>query len=182
MNNTDDTGAQGPPVDTSLPADVSQTMPPGVPLSDDAVVIPAPLVTVADIERTVQHRRTATGSDRYLLLAQGLRDDPMNVVRRMTSGRYRYKRRRNLTLWVEHGAPVPELMSLRQAAAELERLTGEAVTHETLRRWWERIWPGEEPAPEGAKWVQQGRDQRDAMTQPDGPGEIPPATFLPPPA
>lgn len=160
MNSTHDTDGHGPPVDTSLPADVSPTMPLGVPLGDDAVVIPAPLVTVADVERTVQHRRTATGSDRYLLLAQGLRDDPMNVVRRMTEGRYRYKRRRNGTLWVEFGVPVPEEMSLRQAATELERLTGETVTHETLRRWWERIWPD---SPE--------------------PGTVvPPATFLPPPA
>jgi len=121
--------------------------PPSRALSDDEVLIARPPTSVAEVRRTVEHRRAILGSDRYLLLAQKLADDPMNVVRRMAQGEYRFKRRRDRTRWLDgDGRQVVEFMSLRQAAAELKRLTGEDVTYETLRRWWMKIWP-DEPDP-----------------------------------
>jgi hypothetical protein len=116
------------------------------PLSDDEVLIARRPVLAADAKVTVEQRRRITASDRYVTLFGRLGEDPMNLVRDMAEGRYRFKRRRDLTLWTdEHDQPVPERMSMRKAAAELERITGEAITYETLRRWWIQIWPGESP-------------------------------------
>jgi hypothetical protein len=148
-------------------------MPVGVPLDDDAVIVPRELAPIAETERTVEHRRVATASDRYLLLAQRLRDDPMNVLRRMLMGEYRYKRRRNGQLWLDRDQPVMEVMSLRQAAVELERLTGENVTYETLRRWWLRIWPLT-PIPDGSTPA-----EPPAPEPPAAPG-VPGLIFMPP--
>jgi hypothetical protein len=129
------------------------------PLTDDEVRLPYDPPGIVDLQPLVERRRLITGSDRYLLLAQQLRDDPMNVIRRMLEGRYRLKRRRSGKLWVEDGQGVTEHMSMRQAADELRRITGEDVTYETLRRWWARVWP-ESPPPEVA---------------------VPPVVFTPPP-
>jgi len=116
------------------------------PMSDDEVLIARRPVMAAEAKETVEQRRRITASDRYVILFRRLGEDPMNVVRDMAEGRYRFKRRRDLTLWTdEHGQPVPERMSMRKAAAELERITHETITYETLRRWWMQIWPGVSP-------------------------------------
>lgn len=148
-----DQDTHDPPTLAGLPLDR--------PLTDDEVLLPFLPPSVARTQPIVEQRRLTTGSDRYLLLAQRLRDDPMTVVRRMLEGGYRLKRRRSGKLWVEDGKPVGEPMSMRQAADELCRVTGEVVTYETLRRWWFRVWPDSPP--------------------PDQPAPVPPAVFQAPP-
>jgi hypothetical protein len=39
--------------------------------------------------------------------------------------------------------PVPDRMSFRQIAPILSAMTGVEVTYETVRRWWEAVFPGE---------------------------------------
>jgi hypothetical protein len=163
----------GPPV--LVPG--GPVLPTDRPLTDDEVIIPRPAAVVADVARTVEHRRTATASNLYLIIAQRLHDDPLNITRAMLQGRYRLKRRRSRFLWldIETRQPVPELMSLRQAAEELRRLTGEDISHETLRRWWKRVWPDEDPDRLGDL----DAARREAAERQSNPS-VPPAVFADP--
>lgn len=153
------------------------------PLTDEQVLIKDPNRQRA-LRGLIDDRAAATGSNLYMVLAQELGDDPLELVRLMVSGRYRWKRHRNGLLWIDaDGDPVPEHMSLRQAAAELVRITRRDVSHEALRRWWDRIWPNSGPGadvPQGARWVERGRSQQEARD--DAAGDVPPVVFTPPAA
>jgi hypothetical protein len=122
-------------------------------LGDGDVLMPRAVPPWGEIAALVERRRALLASDRYLLLAHHLDEDPMGLVRDMAEGRYRFKRRRHDgTLWLDEGRPVGERMSMRQASAELKRLTGYLITYETLRRWWIKVWP-EEPPPDQTRPV-----------------------------
>jgi len=143
------------------------------------------------------------GFEKYAHVRTQLRgDEPIELIRLMKTGGYRFKSKRGKpgVLVVRRGEPVADWMSFRQIAPELERLTGVPVTYETVRRWWEAAYPDGDPSPvpgavpptpnrrqlkrrQPAASAQHTRDIRAATekarsgaTNPD----VPAAAFLPP--
>lgn len=82
--------------------------------------------------------------------------EPIELIRYMKHGHYRNKTRRGYPdriVFKDDGVtPVGDRMSFREIAAELTTLTGVEVAYETVRRWWEIVFPDEpdEPAAEPA--------------------------------
>lgn len=174
----------------------AQQVKPGIPLTDDQVRMPRSerspdLPNAWSVART---RAAQLASQSYRLLYAALLDiahldvDPLDLVADMANGRYRWRRRRDGSAEVDtDGQPVPEEMSFRAISEELARLTGEDVSHETLRRWWLKMWPDRplpnqvthaarawrnEPKPD----LQVTRAQRQAAAAQSNP-DVPPATF-----
>ncbi len=86
------------------------------------------------------------GFEKYTLIKDRLRREPITLIHEMMSGGYRYKSRRGkpgvlVLRRGQHGMePVPELMPIRQVALELTRITDVAISYETVRRWWDVAW------------------------------------------
>lgn len=161
---------------------------PGTFYSDDAVLRSRERPGVRDEVRLIEERARLLGSPTYQLLASKLHEEPMNLIRDMAEGRYRWRRTRNrmLALGVD-GEPQPDFMSFRSIEVELSRVTGGTgvPAYETLRRWWDRVWP---PPPDGPDTptpdVHGGildLAHREAAAVQTNTG-VPPAAFLPPAA
>lgn len=92
------------------------------------------------------------GHEKYALMLARLGAEPLEVIRTMKHGGYRFKSRRGypgVLVLNRDGDPVPDRMSFRQIAPILSAMTGVEVTYETVRRWWEAVFPGEpDEAPE----------------------------------
>ena len=75
--------------------------------------------------------------------------EPLELIRAMKRGGYRYKCKRGYpgVLAIRWGSPQPERMSFRQIAPVLSTMSGVQVTYETVRRWWEAVLPGEDDEP-----------------------------------
>ncbi len=87
----------------------------------------------------------------YALMRSRLNREPLEWIRLMKHGGYRYKCKRGypgVLVLDREGNPVPERMSFRQIAPILSALSGVMVTYETVRRWWEAVFPGEPDEPE----------------------------------
>jgi len=111
----------------------------------------------------------------------------MNLIRDMAEGKYRWRRTRSRMIALDSARePQPDYMSFRSIEVELTRVTGGAnvPAYETIRRWWDRIWPPSEPrsapAPDvhGGVLVEAHREAAATQTNAD----VPPAAFLPPAA
>ncbi len=90
------------------------------------------------------------GHEKYALMRSRLNAEPLEVVRQMKHGGYRYKSKRGMpgVLVLDRDSnPVADRMSFRQIAPILSALTGVEVTYETIRRWWEAVFPGEPDEP-----------------------------------
>lgn len=173
------------------------------PLGDDEVLIPRAVRGRQAVEALTTERARLTMSPGYRLLAAALTEqlgptEPLELIRDMAGGQYRWRRRDGFLLLDEHDRPLRDHMSFRAIATELERLTGEVVTYETLRRWWGRVWPGtsipDGPARQAAEDA--GARLRDRVRVPvdtarvgaaraeavdrQSNTDIPPAAFLPP--
>jgi hypothetical protein len=85
----------------------------------------------------------------YTLMRDRLGAEPLELIRAMKHGGYRFKSKRGYpgTLVTRQGDPVPERMSFRQIAPLLSTMSGVQVTYETVRRWWEAVCPGEPDEP-----------------------------------
>lgn len=86
------------------------------------------------------------GHEKYALMTARLHAEPLEVIRTMKHGGYRFKSRRGqpgVLVLNRDGDPVPDRMSFRQIAPILSAMTGVEVTYETVRRWWEAVFPGE---------------------------------------
>lgn len=96
----------------------------------------------------------------YTLMRDRLGVEPLELIRAMKHGGYRFKSKRGYpgTLVIRRGDPVPERMSFRQIAPLLSGMSGVQVTYETVRRWWEAVCP----------------DEPDEVTEPDGPPMVQP--------
>lgn len=81
------------------------------------------------------------GFEKYQLLRERLGEEPMQRIYDMVTGSYRNKRRRNDDPIMADGEPVPDYMSFRKVAQELERVAEVAISYETVRRWWYQVWP-----------------------------------------
>jgi hypothetical protein len=86
------------------------------------------------------------GHEKYALMTARLNAEPLEVVRTMKHGGFRFKSKRGypgVLVLDRDGNPVPDRMSFRQIAPILSASTGVEVTYETVRRWWEAVFPGE---------------------------------------
>jgi hypothetical protein len=86
------------------------------------------------------------GHEKYSLMKARLNAEPLEVIRTMKHGGHRYKSKRGypgVLVLDRDGNPVPDRMSFRQIAPILAALTGVEVTYETIRRWWEDVFPDE---------------------------------------
>lgn len=86
------------------------------------------------------------GHEKYALMTARLNAEPLEVIRTMKHGGHRYKSKRGypgVLVTDRDGNPVPDRMSFRQIAPILSARTGVEVTYETVRRWWEAVFPGE---------------------------------------
>lgn len=188
-DNTHDPPAGTPPTDRLL--------------GDDEVLIARPVRNRLAVEQLTAERAHLTASLGYRLLARALTEqlgptEPLELVRDMANGRYRWRRRDGFLMLDEHGQPLPDRMSFRAIATELERLTGEVVTYETLRRWWGRVWEGtsipDGPARQAAEdagarlrervrvpadTARVGAARAEAADRQSN-ADVPPAAFLPP--
>jgi len=160
----------------------------GVAYTDAEVVMPRAVRPPGESKRHTDERAKVLASPIYRLLAAELGEDPLDLVRAMVGGRYRYRRdRAGRVMFLEPGVPRPECMSFRTAEVELVRLTGGriSVTYETLRRWWEKVWPQDDEADavsghgDDRARVQQAQDDARAVHTNVS---VPPAAFLPPDA
>jgi len=159
---------------------------PSKPLGDDDVLIPRAAAEPRTVAALIAHRSHLTASPMYRLVAAGLSarfgpTEPMDLVKAMADGRYRWRHRDGAFVTDSDGERCPDHMSFRAIATELERLTGETVTYETLRRWWGRVWPGtsipDAPARQAAA---EAGDRLRSNRRAYGPEVVPPVTFLPP--
>jgi hypothetical protein len=91
------------------------------------------------------------GHEKYLRMRDRIGREPLELIREMKHGGYRFKCRRGmlgvLALDRNHN-PIPERMSFRQIAPILTGMSGVEVTYETVRRWWEAVFPDEADEPE----------------------------------
>lgn len=85
----------------------------------------------------------------YALMRAQLGTEPMELIRLMKHGGFRFKCKRGYpgTLSIRYGSPVPERMSFRKIAPLLSSMSGVQVTYETVRRWWEAVVPDEPDEP-----------------------------------
>jgi hypothetical protein len=113
--------------------------PPADPLAS-GVYQPEPPIPAELLEPLRGH-----GHEKYALMKDRLGSEPLEVIRLMKHGGFRYKSKRGYpgVLVKRHGDPVPDRMSFRQIAPILSEKTGVEVTYETIRRWWELVFPGE---------------------------------------
>lgn len=91
------------------------------------------------------------GHEKYALMTARLNAEPLEVIRTMKHGGHRYKSKRGypgVLVLDRRGDPVPDRMSFRQIAPILSVRTGVEVTYETVRRWWEAVFPGEPDEPD----------------------------------
>ena len=155
---------------------------------DDEARLPLEKGTLREVAHLAAERALVVASARYRLLNAALRArsegvEAMDLVRLMALGQYRLLRDdAGLLVIDDDGKPQRDYMSFRHISTELERLTGEDISHETLRRWWARVWPGE-PVPELSfrQATQQAAlrlKRRHAANQPDG--GVPEVVFIPP--
>lgn len=89
---------------------------------------------------------SGAGFEKYVLMRDRMGGkEPIAVVALMKNGGFRYKSKRGMpgTLVHRKGHPVPDLMSFRQIAPVLTELSGVPVTYETIRRWYDIVFPGE---------------------------------------
>lgn len=183
MNSNDNT--HGPPDDPRT-------------FDDDEVRLPFRQGTIQEVAHLAAERALMLASPGYRLLTAELRArgegiEAMDLVMLMATGRYRQLRNPDNTLAVdEQGEPQADYMSFRTISAELHRLTGEDVSHETLRRWWARVWPTV-PVPDlsfrqatrqAATRLRNRRTPVPPPVGPDVPGApgIPGVVFMPPDA
>lgn len=115
-------------------------------LTHDPPHQPEPPIT--DEQLAVLHvQRHAT----YALMRNQLKGaEPLELIRTMKHGGYRFKCKRGypgVLVLDKQGNPVPERMSFRQIAPILSTMSGVQVTYETVRRWWEAVFPGEPDEP-----------------------------------
>lgn len=98
------------------------------------------------------------GHEKYHLIRDRLGKEPLEVIREMKHGGYRFKSKRGYpgVLVMHRGDPVPERMSFRQIAPILAGASGVQVTYETIRRWWEAVFPDEADEPDDADGVDRG--------------------------
>jgi len=152
---------------------------------DDAALIPRPPGDPHTVATLTTERAHLTASPMYRLVAQALSarfgpTEPMELVKAMADGQYRWRHRDGAFI-LDHGERCPDHMSFRAIAVELERLTGESVTYETLRRWWGRVWPGtsipDGPARQAAA---EAGDRLRSNRRGHELEPVPPVTFLPP--
>lgn len=165
----------------------------GPPVDDDAARKPLTYGVPRDNAHLAQQRAMMLGSPGYRLLTAALRSrgepiDPLDLVATMANGGYRWLRDADQAVVCDEGGDRrDDFMSFRVISAELHRLTREHVSHETLRRWWARIWP-DVPVPEHAfrQANAQAADRlrgRNAEAQPEpSAATVPPAVFIPPSA
>lgn len=87
--------------------------------------------------------------EKYQRMKDRLGREPLDLIREMKHGGYRFKTRRGMPgvlATTKGGAPVADRMSFRQIAPILTGMTGVQVTYETVRRWWETVSDeGDEP-------------------------------------
>lgn len=90
-------------------------------------------------------RLSGPSFDKYTHMRDRLGVEPLAAIAWMRRGGYRYKSQRGKpgVLVMRRGEPVPDAMSFRQIAPILTELSGVPVTYETIRRWWEIVFPGE---------------------------------------
>lgn len=179
---TDNT--HGPPVNQALPGPMKIDEPP-IPLEQLALL---------------------GGHEKYQRMRDRLGVEPLDLIRQMKHGGYRFKCRRGMpgVLVLDRaGDPVPERMSFRQVAPVLTAMSGVEVTYETVRRWWETVFDeGDEPeeeAPPPVPVVRRVTRRRTPVPEPVGDDHaqqiraavakaaapttnpaVPPAAFLPP--
>lgn len=140
------------------------------------------------------------GHEKYLRMRDRIVREPLDLIREMKHGGYRFKCRRGMPgVFVrdrDHNR-VPERMSFRQIAPILTEMSGVEVTYETVRRWWEAVFPDEADEPDEfeaettpAPVAPRPRRRtpaaiQDAMNRAQAPTtnpDVPPAAFLPPTA
>lgn len=153
-------------------------------------------------------RLSGPNHEKYQRMRDRLAREPIELIREMKHGGYRFKTRRGMpgVLAIDKGGqPVPDRMSFRQIAPILTGMTGVPVTYETVRRWWETVSdepdepdpvpdaPEPEPAPERVRRRRTpvvppvGDEHADtiraavdrAKAAPTNP-DVPSAVFLPP--
>lgn len=135
----------------------------------------------------------AVGFEKYHLVKDRIGREPIALINEMRTGGYRYKcvRGKPGVLVMRRGEPVVDLMSFRQIAPELERLSQVQVSYETVRRWWDVAYPAGDPAPakpyDGPLQPKAPRAvrRRTGVAKPAAAGTnpaIPAAEFLPPPS
>lgn len=112
--------------------------PPGPMKIDEPPITPEQLAALA-------------GHEKYLRMRDRIGREPLDLIREMKHGGYRYKCRRGMpgVLVLDRaGNPVPERMSFRQIAPILTGMSGVGATYETVRRWWEAVFPDEDDEPD----------------------------------
>jgi len=88
---------------------------------------------------------------KYPLMKARLGREPIELIQEMKHGHYRFKSKRGqpgVLVYDRDGSPVGERMPFRQIAPVLASLSGVSVTYETVRRWYEAVFPGEVDEPE----------------------------------
>ena len=193
---THDPPRHGPRAADLTPAQLLQAYaggPDGAPPHPDAVGDDDVLMTRRrrdpdQVAALTKIRAELTRSPNYRLLAAALTAkfgepvEPMDLIARMALGRYRWARRQNGTLQrTDQNMSVPDRMALREISAELSRLSGEAVNHETVRRWIKDVWPGGVARGNGYPKPPRPVPIADIITAARRPG-IPQAEFVAPPA
>lgn len=119
--------------------------------------------------------------DKYQLLETRLDEEPIALIQQMRHGHYQYKCKRGHpgVLVLVDGLPVGDRMSLRKVAEAIVTKTGVRLSHETIRRWLEIVFPGEpvtdpEPDPEPVRRAVKAATERHTNVK------VPPAAFLAP--